>query len=130
MTRRSYPSPPLRGPSPHWEGEIIDRHVAALQPVSCARGTQAVPSKGRQKDRSPRKRARDDGIEGKANDALKIQTYNSVHALAAGEGALEGVLVGVLDIAANRQTAGQAAHLDPHRRDALLQIEGGRIAFH
>src|SRR4051812_44465417 len=48
---------------------------------------------------------------------------------AAGEGPSEGDLVGVLQVAADRQAAGQPAHGDAHRLDQPGQVGGGRLAL-
>jgi len=53
-----------------------------------------------------------------------------LHILAAGEGADDRALVGVLQVAAHRQTACQAGHLDVHLGDALVEKISCGIAFH
>ena len=52
------------------------------------------------------------------------------HFLTAGEGAQDGALVGILQVAAHGEAAGKAGDLDAKGLKLLVEVEGGGIAFH
>src|SRR6266540_1831823 len=51
------------------------------------------------------------------------------HVAAAGEGAAEGDLIGVLEVAADREATGEPGHADPEGREQAREVHGGRLAF-